>query len=410
MKVLVVDEEIPFPLNTGKRIRTYYLLKYLANKHEIIFLSRRHEETEIDHIADMEKINIKAIVVPHVIRKKSGVKFYLALIANLFSIYPYSVSSHQSNLLTQRTAQIIKDEQIDLIHCEWTPYAVNLKNILGRIPSVVDAHNVEAMIWKRNFEVESNILKKLYIFFQWKKMEKYEKFFFKRFTRCVSVSAQDKSIISRWTSSNNVSEVSNGVDVDYFKSLGGSPEPYSLVFTGSMDWRPNVDGILYFLDEIWPVVKIKFPRCQLTIVGRRPMDILVKRVDTESSVILTGTVDDVRPFMKKSMVYIVPLRVGGGSRLKILEALSMKMPVVSTTVGAEGLDLEHMKNIVLADTPGNFVDSIEMLFNNRELRESLGGAGRKIVEQQYRWEKLSEKLEETWNESLKYHRTSKFTN
>jgi glycosyltransferase involved in cell wall biosynthesis len=168
-----------------------------------------------------------------------------------------------------------------------------------------------------------------------------------------------------------------------------------------MDWRPNVDGMLYFLDEIWPLVLEKFPDAALTIVGRRPMPILKERVKNFSSVKLTGTVDDVRPYIEKADVYIVPLRIGGGSRLKILEALSMKKPIVSTSIGAEGLKVANGENILLADSPVDFSNVIGGLFHDSTLRQHLSESGRQLVEEQYQWKVIAGKLENSWIKASK---------
>jgi sugar transferase (PEP-CTERM/EpsH1 system associated) len=399
MRILVVDEEIPFPLNSGKRIRTFNLLKHLAKKHEIVFICRQHEGSDSASPKSLEAAGIKTIVVPHLIRKKSGLPFYYALFANLFSQYPYSVSSHYSKILIDKINQLIHEKPFDLIHCEWTPYAINLMHLFP-CHAVVDAHNVEADIWRRNYEVEKNTVKKTYIYFQWKKMLRFEQKVFPLFTRAIAVSAPDKSVIANWMPAEKIHVIDNGVDIEYFAPSQIPQTPNSLIFTGSMDWRPNVDCILYFLDDIWPLVLTKYPDATLTVAGRNPMQNLVDRVSNSPAVTLTGTVEDVRPYMDKASVYIVPLRIGGGSRLKILEAMSMKKPVVSTTVGAEGLDVTTDGNILLADTPRDFSAAIIRLFKDSALRNKLAENGRTLVENHYQWKILAGRLEKAWAASI----------
>ncbi len=395
MRILVVDEEIPFPLNSGKRLRTFNLLKHLSSRHEIFFVCRQHEDEKAIEAGGLEDEGINVQVVPHMIRKKAGLNFYTALFANIFSRYPYSVTSHYSRLFEATIVELMREKQFDLIHCEWTPYAVNLKKVLP-FPSVIAAHNVESMIWRRNYEVEQNLLKKLYIYFQWKKMELFEKKTYGELTRTVAVSLQDKNVIAQWIPGDLIDVVENGVDIDYFNTSKTNCKANSLVFSASMDWRPNVDGMLYFLDKIWPLVLELFPDSTLTIVGRSPMKVLKDKIANLESVTLTGTVKDVRPYIENASVYIVPLRIGGGSRLKILEAFSMRKPVVSTSVGAEGLEVESGRDLIIADDPHTFVSAIERLFQDSVLRERLGGEGRTLVEAKYQWEILSEKLEKTW--------------
>lgn len=404
MRILVVDEEIPFPLNSGKRLRTFNLLKPLALRHEITFICRQHGHHTVNSALGLEEAGIHTVVVADPIRKKQGMKFYLALLANLFSRHPYTVSSHYSPLLVSRITKLLQGNKFDLIHCEWTPYAINLQQWLGTVPTVVDAHNIEAMIWKRNFQVERNILKKAYIYLQWQKMRAFEQSFFPKFTRCIAVSVQDAKIITEIVQGNRVDVVANGVDVNYFNrnSPYSQPAPSSqtLVFTGSLDWRPNVDGLLYFLEQVFPLIKKRYPQSRLIIVGRNPMPVLQARVAGMQDVTLTGTVDDVRPYMEEAAVYIVPLRVGGGSRLKILEALSMRMPVVSTTIGAEGLDVTPDKDILIADTPEAFAAAVGAVLEDGERAGNFGRQGRHLVEAHYQWHVLADRLETNWLQAV----------
>lgn len=404
MRILVVDEEIPYPLNSGKRIRTYCLLKPLASHHQIFFVCRQHEDTAGSFPDALERIGIQPIIVPHLIQRKAGAKFALALLANIFSRYPYSVTSHCSTILMGRIEQLLTEHHFDLVHCEWTPYARNLDGVFGKIPTVVDAHNIEAMIWKRNFQVETHPLKKAYFYLQWKKMEAFEREYFSKFTRCVAVTENDTRAISQIVPGGFVDTISNGVDMAYFTSQkphrSASGNNQSLVFTGSLDWRPNVDGVIYFLDRIFPLVKKRYPASKFVIVGRNPLQILKERVRGREDVILAGSVVDIRPYLNDADVYVVPLRVGGGSRLKILEAFSMEIPVVSTTIGAEGLDVSDGENILIADTPADFAAAIASLIDDPNKAEKLGKQGRIIIEAQYQWQVLAKGLEQVWYKAI----------
>lgn len=400
MRVLVIDEEIPYPLNSGKRLRTFNLLKPLASRHEITFLCRSHEQCAEANMLALRANGICAEIVPDPIRKKQGPTFYFALLANLFSRYPYSVSSHYSPKMIARLGALLNEGHYDLLHCEWTPYAINMHPWLEKMPTLVDAHNIEAMIWKRNFQVEQHPLKKAFLYTQWRKMEMFEQLFFPRFSQCVFVSWQDAEQVAAKVASSRVEVVDNGVDSTYFARQNALPQightAPRLVFTGSLDWRPNVDGLLYFLEQIFPLIKLQYPQIRLTIVGRNPLPILQNKVAAMADVVLTGTVDDVRPFMEEAHVYIVPLRVGGGSRLKILEAFSMQMPVVSTSVGAEGLLVSAEENIVLADTPEAFAAAVISILEDPVKANRLGTRGRRLVEEKYQWQALANRLEDCW--------------
>ncbi len=395
MRVLVIDEEIPLPLNTGKRLRTFNLLKQLAGRHELLLVSRYHEGMHDYDRESFEQAGMKSLVVPHPIRKKTGVRFYGALAANLISPEPYSATSQYSKPYISALKKLLLEEDFDVLHCENIAYARNIEQFHS-IPSVLVAHNLETMIWKRRYEVENNILRKVYTYFQWKKMDRYERKAFRWFDHIVAVSGADRDLIAGRGSDATITVIENGVDTDYFTASAVQEKPFSLVFTGSLDWFPNEDCMIYFLGEIWPRVLKKFPACTLTIVGRNPGNALAERAAGHPSVRLTGTVEDVRPFIDEAAVYVVPLRVGGGSRLKILEAFSMNKPVVSTSIGAEGLDVQDRRELIIADSPGDFADALGEMFIDQRLRESLAENGRSLVLKQYRWESLAEKLEQVW--------------
>lgn len=401
MRVLVIDEEVPCPLNSGKRIRTFNLLSNLADRHDIVFLCRYHEGSDGDRSL-LEGAGIVLETVPDPIRRKGGIGFYWALFINLFSLYPYSVASHYSARMVAKTVQLHAKHDFDLIHCEWTPYAVNM-NTLFSLPSVVDAHNVEAMIWHRNVLVERNIFKKGYFYLQWKKMEMFERKNFPRFTRAITVSTQDSSIVSGWMPKQKVDVVANGVDIDFFKTKNIPKRKHSLVFTGSLDWRPNVDGLLHFLDTSFLIIQKQVPDCHFVIVGRNPMQVLRDKVKGMKGVELTGTVQDVRQYIDEAEVYVVPLRVGGGSRLKILEAFSMEQAVVSTSVGAEGLDVVPDENIILVDNGEDFAFAVIELFRERGRAESMGKSGRTLVKEHYQWQVLAKRLEANWMQAISEH-------
>ena len=192
--------------------------------------------------------------------------------------------------------------------------------------------------------------------------------------------------------------VPNGVDTQFFSIKGGEHETQdSMVFTGSMDWRPNQDAILYFSREVWPLIKGNRPNASLWIVGRKPSAQIRALIKTNTSIHVTGMVDDVRPYIERASVYIVPLRIGGGSRLKILEALAMQKAVVSTSIGAEGLRVTDGHDIVLADNPLDLAESIIALFDDAGRRRELGKAGRSLVIDKYDWSLVAQKQQHVWD-------------
>jgi len=397
----VIDEEIPFPPNSGKRIRTFNLFKYLAKKHEIVWISRQLEGVQSSR-TDFEALGIRTQVLGEPVRRKSGLQFYISLLANLLSPNPYVVSSHFSKEMSRAIRDICLREPFDLVHCEWTPYAANMQG-LGPLPTVCSAHNVESMVWYRNQCIEKNPIKKLYIGLQARKMERFERQTLPAFTRVISVSDRDRHIISTWVASDHIAVIPNGVDIDYFRRDCNPEVPKSLVFVGSLDWRPNIDCVLYFLDEIWPLVKSAVPESSFSIVGRNPHHSLRIRAEREPSVNIYASVQDVRPFVNSATVCVVPLRIGSGSRLKILEAFAMEKAVVSTSIGAEGLEVEHGRHLLIADSPADFAGAVAKLLSDAERRRQLSVEGRELVERQYAWPALAAQLESEWEKASCQH-------
>lgn len=394
MNILIVDEEVPWPLNTGKRLRTYNLLKRLQEAHCVTYLCYGAPDAVLPDCP-----NVKLITLPSPILEQKGVRFYCSLLSNLFSKKPYIVDRHYSRTFADKAASLVDGSRFDLVHCEWTPYTENILSLFGKIPTVLSAHNVEAQIWERYFQAETNPLKKLYIYIQWQKLARYEANAAQGYSIVSTVSEPDRDVFVNQYGCKQVTVVPNGVDEQYFAPVRTEILPGSMVFTGSMDWRPNQDGVRYFIEEIFPLIKSKNPVASFTVVGRKPPQCLIDLARRTEGVTVTGTVDDVRPYIASSALYVVPLRVGGGSRLKILEAMSMAKVVISTTVGAEGLDVEDGENILLRDTPQDFADAALAVLRDPEGHVGYGLAGRSLIMGSYTWESISRVMDDVWRQA-----------
>ena len=384
MNLLIIDEEYPYPLNTGKRIRTFNLINVLKNYHQISYLAYGNIESESYQFMKDQGFNPVYAEPPD--RRQSGINFYLKLLANLTSPLPYIVTSHYTNHFQNKLDSLINSNKIDLIICEWTPYAIFLQN-LKNVKSLISAHNIESSIWKRYEENEKNCLKRKYISIQRKKVEEFENKAFHWSSGATAVTKNEAETITAMNPPYSIEVIDNGVDTSYFKKSTSAKSSNELVFTGSMDWRPNQDAVIYFAKEIYPLVKNKCSDIKFTIVGRKPPEKVIELGHIEG-ITVTGTVDDVRPYIDRANLYIVPLRIGGGSRLKILEAMSMEKAVISTSIGAEGLNVTDNENIILKNTPTEFADCIIDLLQNNELRVKLESEGRKLVEKEYDWQQL----------------------
>lgn len=394
--VLVIDEELPYPANTGKRIRTQNLLRRLSSDFAIDYLVHESGANE-ESIRFFAEHNICVHTAGSSISGKRGLLFPFKIAANLLSSKPYSVNSHTKPPFARRIKGLVRTGRYQLVHCEWSPYA-NYYDYDGT-PWIISAHNVEYMIWQRLTENERNPLKRAVFGAQAIKMKRFEREIFSTLRYFTAVSEDDACLMKK-LGCKDVAVVSNGVDIDYFASQDDAVvEPKSLVFTGSMDWLANQSAIRWFAEEIHPRLKDRVDY-RLYVVGRNPPDWMTASGGVPSEFVITGTVDDVRPYIARSSVYVVPLLVGGGSRLKILEALSMRKAIVSTSVGAEGLEVEDGRELVLADGPDEFVNAIVTLLDNEPQRKRLGEYGEALVHENYEWGQLARRQAEFWSKVI----------
>lgn len=396
MHVAILDEELPYPLTSGKRIRTYNLVRRLADRHRLTYVCHRNADAAEARLASdhFTEIGIEPVVVDRAVPPKSGPGFYARLAANLLSPLPYSVTTHASRELLAAARALAARTQVDLWQCEWTPYAQTMRG-LGGANWIVVAHNVESLIWQRYAETESNPAKRWYVRRQWRKFERFERWAYSAAARVVAVSPDDARLMRDRFGAQRVAVVDNGVDPSFFRPSEGPRDPFRVLFLGSLDWRPNQDAVRLLLDDIFPVVREREPRAILDVVGRNPPDWL-REASARSGVELHGSVPDVRPFVARAGVLAVPLRIGGGSRLKILEALASGLPVISTRIGAEGLDLEAGRHLTIADGPGPFADAVLAAMHNPTSAQAQADTGRQRVLVRYDWDHLADRLDEVW--------------
>jgi glycosyltransferase involved in cell wall biosynthesis len=346
------------------------------------------------------EIGIETHVVEHKIMKKQGIGFYISLLNNLFSKYPYVVDKHYSKKMIEKIKEIARQSKADLVHCENTPYAINILDTYG-LPSVIMAHNIEAIIWERRYKCAESLLARFYMKKQWEKMQWFEMNHLTRFDELIFVSEEDKEYYLKYGNNTRCNVVDNGVDLEFFrKNEKVQEEKNTLVFVGSLDWYPNIDGIRFFIKEIIPILDSKLKEFKFYVVGRNPDKKFTKELECFDTIEVAASVEDVREYIDKAGVYVVPLRIGGGSRLKILEALSMEKAVISTSVGAEGLNVENNKNICICDSPMEFADKIVELLNDMAERKCLGTRGRELVEKEYSWQNLAKKMDVIWEKAI----------
>jgi glycosyltransferase involved in cell wall biosynthesis len=401
LRVAVLDEELPYPPNSGKRIRTLNLLKRLATRHQITYICHRNADANEARRAEefLRDHGIRAVIVERAVPPKAGLAFYARLAVNLLSSLPYSVATHSSPALRQAVQVHMAKHPVDLWHCEWTPYAEVLRGLSGA-PWLVVAHNVESLIWQRYHETESNWAKRWYIGQQWRKFERFERQALNTATRAVAVSPEDAARMRDGFGVARVAVVDNGVDTSYFRAAGAARVPAQILFLGSLDWRPNLDAVRLLLQRIFPEVRKRALAARLCLVGRNPPDWLRREAALLPNVELHADTPDVRPFLTRSAVMAVPLRIGGGSRLKILEALACGLPVVSTRIGAEGLRLEPGEHLTVVEDADAMAQALVRCLGEPEAARRMAERGRRVVCEHYDWGALADKLEQVWIECV----------
>ena len=401
LNVVVVGSDLPYPANSGGRIRTLNLLVRLAKSHRVTYIGTRNADraegrAALEYLGDHR---VKAIEVEHTVPAKAGLRFYARLAANLASPLPYSVATHQSPALTRAVRGIAAKGGVDLWQAEWAAGVAAFRGLTGA-RKLVMAHNVETLIWERYRENEPDPVRRWYIGLQSRKFERFERRSFAEADRVVTVTADDAALVRGRFGMPRVDVVDNGIDRDYFEAVSADRDPFTILYLGSLDWRPNQDALNLLLDRIFPMVRAGEPRARLEVVGRNPPEALARRAAEVPGVSVHANVADVRPFLGRGSVMAVPLRIGGGSRLKILEALASGLPVVSTRVGAEGLCLRDGEHLVIADDPDAIASALLDALREPTRARILADRGRKLVYERYDWDVLAGELERSWERCL----------
>jgi sugar transferase (PEP-CTERM/EpsH1 system associated) len=403
MNILFVAPRIPYPLDTGGKIRTFNILKQIRDAgHKVTLLSfvfKKGEEAQ----GPFREMGIMVVGVPGSDRLSLAVA-HRAFVRRL----PVSVAKYRHPVMAGVLVRLIREQKIDVVHFDHIHMAQYLDLCPG-VPTVIDEHNVEALILKRLRDNEKGYFKKLLYSREYEAMSRLERRLCLKAFRVLTVSDEDKAKLQGLCDGKaKIEVIPNGVDVEYFRSpvpFGEacaltshlSPED-SLVFTGSMDWVPNADAITWFCRDILPLIWQKRPEVKLYVVGKNPPLGLVDLGKKDARIIVTGSVPDVRPYVERSKVFVVPLRIGGGTRLKILEAMAMRKPVVSTGIGAEGIDAWTGQDIYIADSPHKFAEKTLELLGDDAACEKLGKNGERLVHAQYDWKIIGKKLARVYQE------------
>ncbi len=407
MRVLFLTPQLPYPPHKGTTLRNYNLIAGLAPRHEIDLLSFADSPPATSPLDQLCRC-IATVPAPRRTNWRRAVDTVL-------SPWPDMGLRLWSSEFQRQLAARLHDEAYDVIQVEGLELAryTTLSGSRavreaaqaqrGSRPLIVfEDHNAEFLLQKRIARAEIAArgwsAGAVYSSIQWRKLRRFERQVCRQSDRVVCVSEADAAAIQQLAPTSKIHIIPNGVDTEFYwleKVTSRHLPPHTLVFTGTMDFRPNVDAMLWFAQDVLPLIKPRVPDVQVYIVGQRPharLDVL--RADP--AITLTGAVDDTRPYIAAASVYIVPLRMGGGTRLKLLEALSLQAPVVSTTLGAEGFAVTGGEQLLLADDAASFARSVVELIDDRVRARSLGASGRLFAVQHYDWRNIVPKFEEVY--------------
>jgi glycosyltransferase involved in cell wall biosynthesis len=389
LKLLWVYSDFLHPTTRGGQIRTLETLKCLHRKHEVHYAGLWNPKFPQGPARAKEYASYVYPVQRKVIEKTSpGFLFQLA--KGLVTDMPVAVFRHQSDEMRATVDRLLREHSFDHVVCDFLSSAPHFSD-LSR--AVLFQHNVEAMIWERHFEHAGSALRRYYFGRQARMMLEYERRVCRSVKSVIAVSEADAEKMHGLYGVQQVAAVPTGVDVAFFTPEVQAQPATDLVFVGSMDWMPNVDGVTWFVNEVLPLVKRKVPDCSLAVVGRTPGREVTELAERDPGIRITGTVADVRPWLWESKASIVPLRIGGGTRLKIYEAMAARTPVISTTIGAEGLDISPGENILIADDSEGFAEACVRLISDAGERRRLADAAWEHVESKHSWEAAAEEFE-----------------
>jgi polysaccharide biosynthesis protein PslH len=386
LNILIVSPLFPYPTRSGFTTRVYQLTRQLSTRHEVTLLSYTAANEGDDVVGLASQMSVRAVerTTP-----PPGVRKRLAQGLTIASRRAYHCRAVHSGEMQEAIDELCSARRFDVIQLESSFLCA------FRFPRdahlVVDEHNVEYELFQRMCEGERSLTRRLYNHREYVRFRRFEEACWRRVDACVVTSDREVEAVSSGAPDTPIAVVPNAVDLEYFAPTATPVDAHTVIFSGNLHYRPNLDAVQYFVDDIWPAVRARYPDARLNITGRS------EGIDTRAlarpGVELLGEVADVRPHIRAATVVVAPIRIGGGTRLKVVEALAMGKAMVTTTVGCEGVAVDDGEHLLMADDPTAFASRICDAFEKPALRQALGEAGRRLMETTYSWDLASERLE-----------------
>ena len=385
MKILVVSPHFPFPPRAGVNVRTYNLLRQLAARHDVTLLSYAGPRDQDGVEALGRSLRVVTVERPDPVRAARR----LRQLRSIVTFQSFWVPEICSTTLQDAVDDLCATVPFDLVQLEASVLCA--LEIPQGIRVVLDAHNIEYELLHRLAGGERSLARRAFNTFEYRTYRRFEERSWTHVDGCVVTSAREERIVRATAPQTLTAVVPNGVDLEFFRPSNAAVEPRTVVFNGTLAYRPNVDAAHYLVEDIWPLVRAQYPDARLIIVGSVPA--AERRSLAQPSVILTGEVADIRAYLRRAAVVVVPVRMGGGTRLKVLEGIAMGKAMVSTSVGCEGIATRDGVHLLIADDAPSFALRMSHLFDDSALRDRLGTAGRSLIEAEYSWDLAGYRLE-----------------
>ena len=395
-RVLWLSHFVPYPPKGGCFQRSYNLIKRVAAVHDVHLIAVKHKsgthpEDEIREARTELLRHCKSVQILDISASTTAPKLAMRGLGSVLTWSPLTVTIYRSAELRAQIRALVQREKIEAAHFDAISLADYLEDV-GDVPTVMTHHGAESFMIRRRIDNEKNFGRKMFFWLEWHMLRRYEARMCPRFSMNVVMSKLDQEILEQIAPRAKFTVVSNGVDIDYFAPASGARRPQSIVFAGRLDQYSNRHGMLRFMNEAWPAIRRVHPDAVIDVIGSNPPKEIEALAKVDANVRVHGFVPDVRPFFANAAVAICPIWDGGGTRIKVLDGLAQGMPLVATSIGAEGIDVVPERDLLIADTPEQFAAQISRLFTESGLRQKLETNGRHLAETVYSWDSIARRL------------------
>lgn len=402
MKILWLSHLIPYPPKGGVLQRSYHLLRELSKSHEVELMAFNQEsligplykgdvELGVEDARRALSEHCSGVSFFEIEREKRPYGKYRLAVESLLNGAPYTINWLRAREFSSFLSRVVKENEFDLVHVDTISLDI-YRPLLGDIPCVLDHHNIESHMLLRRSKQEKSLVKKTYFYQEGIRLEKFERKVCPKYTGHITCSDVDTARLETLTPGSSIKTIPNGVDTAYFRPKGLSQEPKTLIFVGTMGWYPNIEAVNYVCDEIMPILRERSSGIKFRIIGANPPESIRKLAETYDDIEVLGFVDDVRDYIERASVYVCPIMDGGGTKLKILDALAMKKAIVAHSIACEGINVTDGVNVLLADTGEEYATAILRLLQNDTLRRDLGQEARTLAVEQYDYASIGSSL------------------